>query len=343
MENDNIKYPGWDNEKSYIKTIEEGGRIKYFGNFNMGFCNFEFVLIQQGSGRYAFRGRITAVDRKGIKLCKNKKDSVKKEYISAEINLNEVSEAIIMAVIEEKATKLYADNYEVIFFDLKKKTNPNTISLLEAAVLNAEKFVALRHAGASPEGKARYVRRIIRTCGHFPNIPMSKYTKNKFKLLLKQTNIENSEILTELYEFWQYCIDMRICVGNNPVEKPPNNKNASKLRKHHELQKNTELSIEQQDALFDILEEDINGISAAVALLASNINTKIIEKLKWKDIQFFKEDYAVVKIYDSKRAGATHNLSRPVLPRTALVLHKLYDKQKKITGKVLLIICQSAL
>lgn len=321
-----IKAPYWDDEKSYIECIEEGSKIKYYGNYRINFCDFNFVLIQQSSGRYAFRGRITALDRKGDKLTKHNTKEDKDVDISAEINLNEVSKSIIMAKVAEKAVKLYKDNYDVLLFDMKKKVKPQTITPLEAAITNADKFVSIRHSGANADDRKRYTNRVIKNCGKLYNIPMCKFSKSKLAKSLKHAGIEDSKAITELFEFWDYCVLTRICSGKNPVEKPSKNRNGRRVRAHNKLQKCAELSAEQQDKFYSMLEDDINGLTVGVALLASNINAKIIEKLEWKDIKIFGPDYVVVKMLDLKRGGATHNLSRPILPRAAEILCDYYRK-----------------
>ncbi len=305
----------WDNEKSFFRSVTENGKIKYFGNYNNGVITFDFVVIQQVSGRYEFRGRVTAVDRRG----KKNKD------ISTDINLHEVSEPILKDVIAEKAGDLFSKHYAKLVLDLGKKVNPSSISLLEAAITVADQFVAIRHDSAALEQRKKYVKRLTRTSSFFPNTPMCELTKKKCRAIIKEFNIENSEVLNELYEFWDYCIGMRICVGTNPIDRPTKNKGIRSKRERNKLKKLTELSMLEQTVLFDMLEKSPSGTNAAVALLASNINTKTIETLTWKDIEFYGADYVVVKLYDPERSGATHNLSRPIHPRSAEVLFRYYE------------------
>lgn len=334
MKKNDIELDGWQNKKSYLGCKTENGFVKYFGIFNNGMCSFEFHVNEQKSGRYRFRGGVSALDKRGNKIKTHKRGSDKEEIVFSSINLHDASDSIIKTEVARKVADMFAKHYNIIVFDIKRKASPNTISLAEAAITVADQFVAIRHERASVNNRKRYVQRIIRTCNLFPAIPMYELTKTECKAVIQSNNIDNSEVITELYEFWNYCISRRVCIGSNPIKKPTKHNKSLGTREGNKLRRRTILSMEQQTHFYDILEAELSGASVAVALLASDISTKTIENLVWKDICFFADDYAVVLLYDPKRAGATHNLSRPIFPRAAQILYKYYESLKKRYDKI---------
>ena len=89
------------------------------------------------------------------------------------------------------------------------------------------------------------------------------------------------------------------------------------------------LTPSQEDKLYNKLLEKPSGASVAAALMVGGYFTpKQIASMTWGEIIFHEEarDYASVKISNFDNVGATHNYTRPLFPKAALVIREIFNK-----------------
>lgn len=321
----------WDNPKSNINIeTDVSGKMKVNGCFFHNSIKFEFSITEQSSGPYLLRGFVRAKDATGKTIVKYNKRAGTNTKVSTEIYMNDSDPNAIKIKIASAAIKLYSNFTDVLIDSVAKHSNPSTITPSEAAIMHAKSFIATRNDTASASTQEAYVNRIKRCLALFPAKPMSEFSTSAIKKILVHANIANENTIKMLYEFWQHCIDFGICIGNNPIELPrktPKGVGAAAVKK---LTKISTISLPKLHTLYDFIEKNLNGVNVAIALMTSNVDVNLINALTWKDLRFMGPlDYVVIRIYNPKRGGATHNLDRPLLPRVSEIVSAYYDVLRK--------------
>lgn len=132
-----------------------------------------------------------------------------------------------------------------------------------------------------------------------------------------------------LANFWAYCIEKGICEGSNPVQATPKQKQSSQVKQAKALVP-TELTLSQQDQLFEYLVKNISGSACGVALqIWGGFSCKTACVLRWSDVLFSSSpDLVRVIFYKEDNAGATHDYTRPLFVQAARILATRYEQLK---------------
>ena len=302
---------------------------------------FKFSLNSRESGMYPLRGTIRALDSDGnllkkqgkeakdiLNQHKNCKDKCRKLDIRKDIQCACISDTSIKECIVAAAERLFSENKVLMGVQLEALTSPATITPYMAAQKYARDFVAEYHPKLTDEKFEAAVHKLIRDCHRLPAVPMCKLSPTKMKDAVKRIGM--GRIAQEdIYKFFNFSLEYGVYEGINPVEKPAK-KRKSGRDKQIKATRPDELTPDLQDALYEKLEQNISAINTAVALMASGLEPKEIVGLKWKDITFHTEidDYVVIHILRMRKLSATHDYSRPLVPRSALILRNYYEAKK---------------
>lgn len=317
-------------EGCYLTTETcSSGKSRFVGIYTMNCCKFRFSVVCQNNSKYKYRGNIRAIDEFGESIM------VKGKKIEENIYVHDGEEEEIRNVIVEKATKLLSEHAKAILYNMEKTYRPDMITPILAATFKAREYAEFKHQGCQKRSIDDAEKRIKRICANLPLKPMHQITKKEMRACVNLHGVGHRAI-NELHDFWKYTIDNGICIKHtNPVEKV-RKKSSRGEKKIKELLKKVQLDLSEMDTVFDELEKINNGVAMGSALLLSAVPTKNIEQVVWEDIIFLEEgkaDFAVIKIYMPKRKGATHNFSRPLLPRSAELLYKKYKELSSIYGE----------
>lgn len=340
---------GWKSKSSYYHRSDKNGKIKVEGQYICHSLPCKFSLTSRDNGRYALRGTIRALDSNGRVLKKRGKEA--KEILSSfsedqrsrdhrklsvmkEIQCSSTNDDNIKNSIASAAEKLYLENKTLMSVQIEALANAESITPYIAAQLYADEYVTEYHPGLLNERFEAIAKKLQRDCKRLPAIAMCEFTPAKMKAFIKSSGMGISA-QKELYAFFGFCIDYGVYDGSNPVEKPTKKKNRGKINQVAATRPD-ELTPGLQDLFYEKIEGNITASKVAVAILASGINPKEIVKLKWKDLIFKEEeDYVIVRLERLSKLSATHNYSRPLLPRSALVVRGYYNHVKAISGRTM--------
>jgi len=346
--NTNLENAGWKCKGSYYYRSEVDGKTKIEGQYIYYSIPFKFSLASREYGRYTFRGTIRALDSNGNVLKKQGKEA--KDILNKYQNSQDEREAYrkldvrkdiqcafnddnsIMECIVAGAERLYLENRVLMGVQLEALTSPDTITPFLAAQMYGHDFITEYHPKLVSEQFERATQKLIRDCKRLPAIPLCKLSSIKMKESLKRVGMGRLAQM-EVYRFFNFCLEYGIYEGTNPVEKPSKKRKTGRA-KQIKATRPDELTCELQDALYRKIEENITSSNAAVAMFASGIDPKDIVVLKWKDLIFHKEidDYVVIRIWKESKLSATHDYSRPLVPRSAKILRDYYDAEKLKCG-----------
>lgn len=314
----------------------QNGQIKrILGNFVYNSSPYNFSLSRQKSDNFVLRGTVSAIDSMGnvIKTKVNRKNDLaladenfpeKYKYISRSLRCFSSNEEDIKNAITNAIIKLYAQNAKTIEAERSVSLRPDTITAAMAAQNSAKGFVAQSHEDASAKSQANAVKRLQNVCAKLPNKAMQDIKKSELTKWMDELSIPR-DARKELHDFWEYCRLKRICNGSNPVVVPARKRvsDATLIKRASRI---NELLFDQETALLDKIEDKCTGPMVGIALMLAGFTVKFISELKWESVVFYdKYDFAVVKFFQLERAGATHNYSRPVPPRVAVILRKRYE------------------
>ena len=335
---------GWNTKGSYFIRSSSNGKTKIEGVYMLNSIPFKFSMASRESGRYPLRGTIRALDSNGKKKKKrgreaqdiiNNQGANRKLDIRKDIQCTLASDTIIKECIVSAAERLYFDNNVLMGVQLESLTSPDTITPYIAAQKYAREFVVECHPKLLDDKFEKAVQKIIRDCQRLPAVPMCTLTVKRLKDTMKRVKLGRMA-QEELHKFFGFCLDYGVYEGINFIEKPKKKRKTGK-EKQIMATRVDELTPELQDAFYRALEMNINGTSASVALLASGIDKKEIVELKWKDLTFHKEkkDYVVIHLFRQRKLSATYDYSRPLVPRSAIIMRKYYETQKsKYSGTI---------
>jgi integrase len=247
-----------------------------------------------------------------------------------EIQSSSTNDVDIKNCIESAAEKLYLENKTLMGVQIEALANAETITPYIAAQLYAYDYVTSHHPQALNERAEAIAQKLQRDCKRLSAIAMCEFTPAKMK-----ANFKNAKMgilaQEELYKFFDFCSNYGIYDGSNPVEKPVKKRKTGRA-KQIKATRPDELTPELQDRFYDKINTNITASKTAVAILASGLDPKEIVELKWKDLTFKTEDdYVIVHLERLSRLSATHNYSRPLVPRSASVVREYYKREASAT------------
>lgn len=337
----------WDNKRSVLLEDADGlGRITYHGVLIFQEIEFRFKLTPQNNGKYVYRGRISAISpadgmvvqvkgREATRRLGNSDTIVKDAEKKRDKRLNLFKEVYtqvttregIKAAILRATRKLYIDHAVLLTRELQKSIRAETITPGVAAVLFSDNFVATNFRNENEEMAKRHAQRIKEVFSMMPSIPMVEYKHATITNFLKSQNISQNMHRT-IFQFWEYLILKGHISGSNPVPLLKKKKSSSGSKQRN-AQKLTELTVPQQDALYDLMmRKSLCGGDCGVALLTWSNLPAGKEILRWKDVIMdpARRDFVLIKYRRDDLAGATHSFVQPQPIQVARILWKQKEK-----------------
>lgn len=316
----------WSNPLS--RLTQDGNNYK--GTLYYNGIEFTVSLNYQTSGKYAMRGRVSAISPvTGYVLVVDGHDSEEKldKRVTAEIYTNGTDDISAKEAIQEGAAKLYRKYAVAIARELQITARPDTIIPSVAAVLYARSFVSKVHGGLKESSMAKYIEDIEKFyCCALPQKPMVEIRAKDIRESLKKHNIGKDKE-KRLRDFWQFMLDSGHATGVNPFP-PPQKQIKSAEAKQRSVDRVEELTLEQLDKLYTLImaKEVIHGGDCGIALYTWGGFT-VEDGKTWGDliIKNADESYAVMTHRRDDLSGATHTFDRPLFPQAVQILLRAKD------------------
>lgn len=324
----------WEDPRSYLSP-KVGAKEGYEGVLYHNNAEFSFSLSKQKSGKYLYRGRVSALGADGriMKYAEaqtgEQSPAAQKEYPSStECYCNKDDEEAIQKAVLGKAIELYVHHMPQILRAMRESTHPNEITPAIAALLYLNRFFDVNYKDASEDTIKHYQWAIQKHFSQLPNIPMAKYKPSMISRYFKE-NVVGSHARKLMKHFWQFLILRGYCTGSeDPFPVDEKRKISPQARQRESLRQDT-LSLEEQDDLFEsIMSKDaVTGGDCGIALSLWG-DFHLDDGLCWQDVLFDEQDiYLVLINYHRKDlAGATHDFTRPPFPQAAIILHRRYSE-----------------
>ena len=345
-----IVFDPWIHSQSFIDTkINEDGKLTAYGVLMHHGAEFRFAVTQQSTGGAAIRGSVSAIspaDGHVLQVAGKEKAEIlarlekeRPEYlekmagkrirelnITASISLNSLDIKEIKDAVARSALKLYSEHASRIHRVQGEIARPETITPSVAAHKSVDEYMKKAHPYLSEKKFTAYRSSIRKMCAELPHIAMAEYKqsiiRNYFKE--KKASKSNQELLRK---FWAYCLDAKVCKGSlpfPPIHKRPVDADKATFRA---IRPDT-LSLEEQDALYNLIMDDLNGPDCGCALqLWGGYSARVACTFVWGDVIWGEDhdDYVRVKYFLPDLTGATHDYTAPLFPAGALVLRKRYN------------------
>lgn len=338
----------WENDRSFLAEVKDDlGRTIYEGRIFFQGVEFRVKLNPQNSGKYVYRGTVSAISpadgfivqvkgreadrRLGGQKIAEKERRDKKLNLTAEVytqatDCEGAKDAILRAV-----KSMYVKHAVLLAGELQKSVRPETITPDVAAVLFAETFVEVNYRNVNEETVKKYAKKIKAIFAEMPSVAMATYKQSAVKSFLVSQKI-GKDTHRMLSNFWEYLILKGHVAGVNPFP-PVEKKKETPGKKQQKAKKHGELTLRQQDTLYNyLMVKTINGGDCGVALLAWGNLPEGDEVLKWKDVIMDTEcrDFVLIKYRRDDLAGATHNF---IQPQTVQVARILWRQKEKLLQK----------
>ncbi len=327
----------------YYQKVDRNGVVYYSGDYTHHSIRFDWTLhpeneqaprsehpgksMRKGTGgqRKNYRGQIKVISPCGGKMAflakhphgKKKESRVK----SREFYPRNCSRAEVEKCVKQKALVIHSDNALMFSRLLKENVTPETILAELAGSLYGNEFINYRFKDRNTqETMSKKLSKLRGILAALPAKAMAKITSAE---LTNCTAGFPKVDLTLLSDFWDYCLMLHYCSGNNPVYVPAAS-SASPTSKQAKLHKLTRVPAENLK-MFDKRNLDVHdGPHCGAALMGSSISSKAACALRWRDISWPTDDpsYALVKLDRPDVLCAVHNFTRPLVPAAALTLYK---------------------
>lgn len=156
---------------------------------------------------------------------------------------------------------------------------------------------------------------------------MRSFKPKEMKTTLSDSGLSKFAI-NLLFEFWEYCLAKQIISGTNPV--PQKEKKQRRPSSNQDnLDRRTELDIDQQDKLFNRLLNNHSGGDCGIALeIWGGITPGEACTMNWGDLilDLNHRDFVRQRLRYDDRAGATHDYTSPLFPFASWVLWARHDE-----------------
>lgn len=351
----------WQNPQSYIKSeYDQSGKLIVFGQLIYHGTEFRFRLTQQHTGGAVMRGSVSVLDPDGYHIMQvsgSKKAEViehieqtRPEYFKQmigkrmpELNMstNVYCNSLEIAVVKERVSKavlrLYTKHAVQIHRAYGEIARPETITPCLAAHKYVDKYMEKTHAKLTEKSYNAYRQAILLMCMELPYVPMST-----FKVSMVQSYFETKAVSQHkrdlLRRFWEYCQQSKIYIGPFPFQ-TKQKKKLSPSKAIRNAIRPDDLSIAEQDRLFDLINSSPTGGDTGLALqLWGGYSAKQACTIMWGDIIWTEghSDYVRVRYFIHDLVGATHNFTSPLFPAGALILRNRFIKlSEKYTNQQL--------
>lgn len=322
MKNKNGYFVGFN------KVLLDGTPKKYTGGYIFCDALFRFSLSKQKTKETFFRGTVSARSSTGKVIYKtlNLNDPKSIKPISTSISIRSNSEREIKAVIEKAAMRLYAKNRAIIDENRIGHVRADNITPLLAFERHFDSYYDKTHPNANEQTRKKEQSLLRKLILAIPNTPMGTISKSDIYSALPIQNTPRANY-KKLRDFWKFCIEKRYCTGFNPVVIPPRKRKKRKNKKN--VIKVEYLCAKQIDELYDYVESNFSAPQVGLALmLGGGFKPKNIVNMRWRDIKILGDNYVIISNYISDANSITKDYSRPLAPRAARLITKLYNLKK---------------
>ena len=339
----------WLNSRSYIKSkYDENKKMISFGLLFYQGAEFRFRLTQQKNGSTVMRGFVSVNSPDGSHIMQitgsektkilERLEKVRPGYLQKmdgkrlpELNMTTsvFSNSLDIEIIKEKilnaVLRLY-DNYaNQIHRAYGVIARPETITPGLAAHKYVDKYLGKNHANLSEKSYNDYRKHILSMCTELPYVAMADFKPNMIQSYFEARNLGQHK-RDLLRNFWDYCRQAKICTGKLPFP-PKEKKKISSSKAILDAVRPDNLSLAEQDRLFDLINIDPSGGDAGIALqLWGGHSAKDSCTINWGDIIWDEDhaDYVRIRYFIHDLVGATHNFTAPIFPAGARILRKRF-------------------
>lgn len=340
----------WNDSRCRITSEKtQDGRLHIFGTYYHLDAAFKFSLRQQKNGNSAMRGTISIISKKDghiMQLEGRRKAEILKKLqeerpnylasldgkrieelnLSTSVNSNSLDIDCIKSSIARGALRLYSEHATQIHRESGEIARPETITPLTAAHMHVDEFMEKNHRALSKQKFEQYRRDILSSCFVLPHVPMATFNCSMVKRIMHNARFSKQKEKL-LKNFWLFCIQANICIGSLPFVTEAKKKPSPDVSIRNATRPNS-LSLEDQDASYNLLYHDPNGGDCGYALMLwGGFSAKDACKLFWKDVIWYEGhiDYVRIKFYRPDFVGATHDYTAPIFPAGAKILRKRYE------------------
>lgn len=320
------KHSEWENPRSYINERKnEKGEVYYEGSLYYNEIEFHLTARPQQTGKYLYRGRVSAISPQTGKLMKTIKHSESGEKqsinISTEIYFNAAADLEKSAL--NAADRLCRENGVQMARELQHSIRPNTITPSCAAILYAKPFVESAYKGAKQATAVAYIGRIQRSCSRMPQSALAQYRETVVREYYRRDAVSTT-LQKLLHRFGEYLLDNGHVQGVNPFPQIPDKKPTAK-NKQNGVKIIGELDLDMQDAMYQMIQnkESPSGGDCGIALMLWG-GFSADAGLTWRMVDLFGHPYVVAMCRKEDYAGATHNYDRVLFPQAADILRRRY-------------------
>ena len=314
----------WSNPLN--RLTQDGNNYK--GTIYFNGIEFRATLNYQTSGKYALRGRVSAISAitGRVLMAFDDEHDPHEKAVSAEVYCYDTDEASAKTAILDRVSRLYRKHALIIARELQITARPDTIIPSVAAVLYAGSFVSKFHSGLRDSSMAKYIDDIEKFYCSLPQKPMVEIRAKDIRESLKKHNIGKDKE-KRLHDFWQFMLDSGHATGVNPFP-PPQKRKISADAKQRNVERIDELTLEQQDKMYNniIRKKIIHGGDCGIAMYMWGGFT-VEDGKTWGDliIKNADESYAVMTHRRDDLSGATHTFDRPLFPQAVQILLRAKD------------------
>lgn len=261
--------------------------------------------------------------------------------VRCEINSNMTTESELQTAVITAAKNLVVRYAETLKRRAPMPHHPKYVKPINALKDHGISYFRERYPKTRDRTRDKYLSKMFHFLKSQPDVPMASFSARQIESSIN-SNVSRMTV-KHLYEFWQYCLDNKICEGINPFPQALESR-MSPTALQNKVGRPKTMPMDMQDRLFNALLDHASGLDCMIALMASGFDIKDIVGWTWRKILFDSEikDLACAVYLRPDLASSTHDYTRPLDPRTALVLRKCYkllcktDAPEKASDKLII-------
>lgn len=204
--------------------------------------------------------------------------------------------------------------------------HPDYVRPLDALNNHATSFFREYHPRTKERTRKDYIANMRRFLASLPAEPMASFTARQIEIKLDEKK-PGTRVQKHLHEFWGYCLDHKICSGDNPFPQAKEERQSPRALQN-KVGKARSMPLDMQDRLIELLLKSATAYDCIVALMLSGFELEDAVYMTWRRVLFDekRDDYTRILFSRPDLAGSTHNFTRALFPGAALVLRKRFTQ-----------------
>ena len=241
-------------------------------------------------------------------------------YASKRVRCDSSDAQVVANSILSKMESLICENKSQLDQAMARAMTPDQLTLPFAVEQHRFEFLRITYPKASSEANNKRAQQLMRILSKFPMIPISELSTRTVNTILKETKA-SEEVIQLCHLFVEYLLQNRKYVGRNPFVPP-----STRVTNRNNAFMQQELGDAVFANMFRLLNRELSAMNAVIALKASGFPYEDIKPLTWRDIELVAghTDFANVHIRRDYAAVSKHDFSRPMIPDSALYMHRFY-------------------